>query len=74
MISYLLNFTKRADKDENDIYNYIAVELGEIYAKRFRANFIEFCNPFPAMFSLNSQLCAAKGHCCLRSTKARLIP
>lgn len=43
MISYSLNFTKKADKDENDIYEYIAGKFGEIYAQKFRKNFIAFC-------------------------------
>ena len=43
MISYTLNFTKKDDKDENDIYKYIENKFGEVYAKKFRINFIAFC-------------------------------
>ena len=38
MIGYTLNFTRKADKDESDIYKYIADEFGEVYAKKFRKN------------------------------------
>ena len=44
MISYTFSFTKKADKDEADIYKYITQKFGEIYAERFRSNFIQFCN------------------------------
>lgn len=44
MINYSLHFTKSADKDEERIYNYIAKEFGEFYARKFRTNFIGFCN------------------------------
>ena len=44
MIGYTLNFTRKADKDESDIYKYIADKFGEVYAKKFRKNFIEFCH------------------------------
>jgi len=44
MIDYTLTFTKKADKDEDDIYNYITENFGEVYAEKFRANFIQFCH------------------------------
>lgn len=44
MTPYTLNFTRKADKDESDIYKYITDKFGEIYAKRFRRNLIEFCH------------------------------
>ena len=44
MISYTLSLTKKADKDENNIYKYITDEFGELYAQKFRRNFIEFCH------------------------------
>ena len=44
MIGYTLNFTRKADKDESDIYKYIADKFEEVYAKKFRKNFIEFCH------------------------------
>ena len=43
MITYTLNFTKKADEDESDIYEYIADKFGEIHAQKFRSNFITFC-------------------------------
>jgi hypothetical protein len=53
MIDYTLAFTRKADKDEADIYKYITEKFGEIYAENFRANFIRF-----AIFSPNSLLLA----------------
>jgi plasmid stabilization system protein ParE len=44
MINYTLTFTRKADKDEADIYEYITDKFGEIYAEKFRVNFIQFCN------------------------------
>jgi plasmid stabilization system protein ParE len=43
MSSHTLDFTRKADRDELGIYNYISEEFGEIYAKKFRTNLIEFC-------------------------------
>ena len=43
MINYSLTLTKKADKDEAEIYKYITEQFGEIYADRFRASFIQFC-------------------------------
>jgi plasmid stabilization system protein ParE len=33
---YSIRFTKKADKDEQSIYEYIAENFGEIYAQKFR--------------------------------------
>jgi plasmid stabilization system protein ParE len=44
MISYILTFTGKADKDEADIYKYITEKFGEIYADKFRASFVQFCH------------------------------
>jgi plasmid stabilization system protein ParE len=33
--------TKKADKDEIDIYKYISNEFGEVYAKKFRKKLID---------------------------------
>lgn len=44
MTSYTLKFTRKADKDESDIYKYVTDKFGEIYAKQFRRNLIEFCH------------------------------
>ena len=44
MITCSLNFTRKADNDEHNINGYISSEFGEVYAKKFRANLIEFCN------------------------------
>ncbi len=44
MMDYTLVFTRKADKDEADIYKYITEKFGEIYAENFRANFIRFCH------------------------------
>lgn len=41
MALLLIKITKRADKDEQKIYRYIAEEFGEIYAQNFRHKLIE---------------------------------
>ena len=43
MIKYSLIFARKADEDEADIYKYITEQFGEIYADKFRAGFIQFC-------------------------------
>ena len=43
MIKYSLIFTRKADEDETNIYKYITEQFGEIYADKFRASFIQFC-------------------------------
>jgi plasmid stabilization system protein ParE len=43
MIKYSLIFTKKADEDEAGIYKYIKEQFEEIYADKFRASFIQFC-------------------------------
>ena len=44
MISYSLALTRKADKDEADIYKHITEKFGEIYADKFRETFIQFCH------------------------------
>jgi toxin ParE1/3/4 len=41
MIAYKVIVTKKADKDEEKIYNYISKEFGQIYADKFRDKLIE---------------------------------
>lgn len=36
-----LTLTKKADKDEANIYNYITEKFGEIYAEKFREQLIQ---------------------------------
>jgi plasmid stabilization system protein ParE len=40
MISYTLLVTRKADKDEQLIYEYIAKAFGEVYALKFRQKLI----------------------------------
>ncbi len=42
MRDYKISFTKRADKDEIKIYDYITEKFGEIYADNFRQRLITF--------------------------------
>ena len=42
MINYSLIFTRKADKDETDIYKYITEKFGKIYADKFRRRLIQF--------------------------------
>jgi len=42
MKDYKITFTKRADKDEINIYEYITQKFGEIYAVNFRQRLITF--------------------------------
>jgi toxin ParE1/3/4 len=42
MRDYKISFTKRADKDEIKIYDYITEKFGEIYADNFRQKLITF--------------------------------
>jgi plasmid stabilization system protein ParE len=42
MRDYKISFTKRADKDEIKIYDYITEKFGEIYADNFRQKLIAF--------------------------------
>ena len=42
MRDYKISFTKRADKDEIKIYDYITENFGEIYADNFRQKLITF--------------------------------
>ena len=42
MKDYKIAFTKRADKDEIKIYEYITKKFGEIYADNFRQKLIIF--------------------------------
>ena len=44
MIRYSLTLTRKADKDEADIYKHIIEKFGEIYADKFRETFIQFCH------------------------------
>jgi len=40
MTGYYIKFTRKADNDEQEVYNYIKEEFGEIYAVKFREKFI----------------------------------
>jgi plasmid stabilization system protein ParE len=60
MMSYTLSFTNKADKDEKNIYKHITDKFGEIYARKFRRNLIEFCHflirqPFIGRLSKNDE-------------------
>jgi len=53
MISYSLTLTRKADKDEADIYKHITEKFGEIYADKFREPLFSF-----VIFSVNNLLLA----------------
>ena len=42
MKDYNITFTKKADKDEIKIYEYITEKFGEIYADNFRQRLVTF--------------------------------
>ena len=44
MLVLTVIITQKADKDEIAIYEYISVEFGEVYAKKFRKKLIDLFN------------------------------
>jgi len=46
MTGYNIKFTKKADKDEQEVYSYTKEEFDEIYAIKFRKKFIETVQQF----------------------------
>jgi plasmid stabilization system protein ParE len=41
MSEYTIRITRKADKDEQMIYEYVLENFGEIYAKKFRTKIIQ---------------------------------